>query len=191
MVDVHYHTASLEIWSASSALTLKPVQTTLVSIYNAGLTIGNAAGDDTLTLKDSSNNIVCEMADAAVLTLQSTELLVNGSVTCASAARLKQNISTLRRGLSDVLQVRGVQWQWSSQPDNSRPAFGVVAQELQAMAPDMACADASGVLAVDYNGVLAMLLQSVKDLDAKIERGVGARSCRCFEITATSHPQCD
>jgi hypothetical protein len=47
--------------------------------------------------------------------------------------------------------------------------YGLIAQDLQKLYPDLVYEEASGYLAVDYTGLIPLLIQSVKELNAKIE----------------------
>jgi hypothetical protein len=47
--------------------------------------------------------------------------------------------------------------------------FGLIAQELQVINPDLVYQDAEGYLAVNYTGIIPMLIQSIKELKAEIE----------------------
>ena len=82
--------------------------------------------------------------------------------------------------ISDVLarirQLRGVTWNWHDDeavrvrglmPGERRA--GVIAQEVEAVFPQLVTEDAEGYKSVDYSGLVAVLIEAVKELDARLE----------------------
>lgn len=84
--------------------------------------------------------------------------------------------------LERLKQVRGVTFEWregqeahQSYPGKNRE-MGVIAQEVQAAFPDAVVENDQGVLMVDYPALVAALIESVKELAARVERlEAGAR----------------
>ncbi|HEV7276532.1 MAG TPA: tail fiber domain-containing protein [Devosiaceae bacterium] len=95
-----------------------------------------------------------------------------------SDRRLKSNIQTYRGGLDAVLAMRGVTFNWK---ESGKPASGVLAQELQSVMPSAVSASENdkgeGVLAVDYDQIVAPLIEAVKELKT-------ANDNQSFEIEA-------
>ena len=50
-----------------------------------------------------------------------------------------------------------------------RKHYGLIAQEVQELYPDLVYEDDNGYLSIDYIGLIPLLIQSVKELNAKIE----------------------
>ena len=46
--------------------------------------------------------------------------------------------------------------------------LGVLAQEIEAVFPDAVVSDAGGLKQVDYAGLVAVLIEAVKELDARV-----------------------
>lgn len=67
--------------------------------------------------------------------------------------------------LSDILHLRGVSWTWKA--DGTRDA-GVVAQEVEAVRPDMVH-ELEGVKLVNYTGLVGLLIEAVKELNRRNE----------------------
>lgn len=69
--------------------------------------------------------------------------------------------------------VRGVSWEWN---DPAHPSFregrqmGVIAQELREVFPDLVREGPDGFLTVDYAGLLAPVIEALKELDARLSR---------------------
>ena len=92
----------------------------------------------------------------------------NNNVTAYSDERLKENIVTVSDALEKVTAMRGVHY---SRIDTGRSHTGVVAQEIQKIAPELVLTadDEIGTLSVDYGNITGYLIEAIKDLKAEIE----------------------
>jgi hypothetical protein len=74
--------------------------------------------------------------------------------------------------VSQVRRLRGVRWDWSE--DNplglSGPDMGVLAQEVEAVYPELIMTGSDGIKRVNYHGLVAPLIEAVKELDARVAR---------------------
>ena len=78
-----------------------------------------------------------------------------------SDRRLKEKVSELT-GLETILALRGVRFTWI---DTQRPDIGLIAQEVEAVLPELIDTNkATGMKAVKYGNLVAPLIESVKDL---------------------------
>jgi len=84
-----------------------------------------------------------------------------------SDARLKENIVTLDNALPKVLQLRGVYYNLIANP--GKKEIGVIAQEVQAQFPELVTADSKGYLSVSYDHLAPILIEAIKELNAKVE----------------------
>jgi len=96
-----------------------------------------------------------------------------GSWSASSDRRLKKDILDYREGLEKVLQIRPVQYHYNdiSGYNTSEFHIGVIAQELQVVAPHMVSTyDANGTeyLQVDNSAMTYMLINAVKEQQALI-----------------------
>jgi hypothetical protein len=102
-------------------------------------------------------------------------LTVQGTLTQSSDARLKKRIRRLERPLDRLTEVRGVSYlprQVGGRADRSeeRPAIGVLAQEVEAVFPQLVSTPGGDdYKAVDYNGLTAVLLEAVKELKTALD----------------------
>jgi hypothetical protein len=66
--------------------------------------------------------------------------------------------------------LRGVTWVWRE--DNivgkSGSDMGVIAQEIEAVFPELVETDSSGLKKVNYAGLIGPLIEAVKELDARV-----------------------
>ena len=101
-----------------------------------------------------------------------------GSWDVFSDMRLKQNIQPYTDGLSSLLKVKPVWFQYtpSSGFDSITKYVGVLAQQLQQISPYMVtesannkATDGSGYLSVDNSSMTYMLINAIKEQQAVIE----------------------
>jgi hypothetical protein len=79
---------------------------------------------------------------------------------------LKENIQTVSAALDKVMQLRGVSFDWRDGPDSG---LGVVAQEVEAVVPEMVHTDEDGYKFVRYSQISALLIEAMKEQQAHIE----------------------
>ena len=100
--------------------------------------------------------------NATRLSLDSSgNLVAAGNVTAYSDERLKDNIETLDG--SKVYEMRGVSF-----TKDGEAGSGVIAQELQKVAPELVHEDGE-YLSVAYGNVVGYLIEAIKDLKAEVE----------------------
>jgi hypothetical protein len=92
----------------------------------------------------------------------------NNNVTAYSDERLKENIVTVPDALAKVTAMRGVHY---NRIDTGRSHTGVVAQEIQKIAPELVLTadDEIGTLSVDYGNITGYLIEAIKELKLEIE----------------------
>jgi hypothetical protein len=112
----------------------------------------------------------------------SVRLQVNGdiianSIAGSSDARFKTNVSPIANPLKKVLQLRGVNFDWNQSqfPDrtfSSKRALGFIAQEVEKVLPEVVETEksADGYKAVQYDKVVALLVEAIKEQQKQINR---------------------
>ena len=63
-----------------------------------------------------------------------------------------------------VKAIRGVTFDWT---DGSGPSAGIIAQEVEAILPSIV--SGTSVKQVEYNGLVGLLVEAVKELSARID----------------------
>ncbi len=103
------------------------------------------------------------------------ELTVAGNVcaaniSCASDARLKQNVLNLRYGLSHLLRLRPVSWNWKAEP-KGKLQLGLVAQEVEPVMPELVLreADAARPLGLNYMALLPVVVKAIQEQQRELE----------------------
>lgn len=72
-----------------------------------------------------------------------------------------------------IAMLRGVTWRWRDDaPDDvkSTPGIGVVAQDVEKVFPALVHERPDGIKEVEYQGLIAALVEAVKELDARLRR---------------------
>jgi hypothetical protein len=95
-------------------------------------------------------------------------IVAAGNVTAYSDIRIKDNIETVDSALHKLAAIRGVTYTRTDLDDKERRYAGVIAQEIESVLPE-AVFDRGDLKSVDYNGTIALLIQAVKELKAKVE----------------------
>ena len=102
--------------------------------------------------------------NAMLLQCNNAGIVVDGSVTTTSDARLKQNFSRCG-GVDVVKRLTGWQWDWRS---NGLTSSGVIAQEVRDVLPYAVQENENG-LSVNYNALHGVLIEAIKDLANDVE----------------------
>lgn len=129
---------------------------------------------------DTSNNNTFYVGLASVTSgswtqayVSSTKLYFNPSTGTLSATnfnslsdlRLKEEVETIENAVSTVSKINGVQFKWK---ENNRKSYGVIAQELEKILPELV--EGEDVRTVNYSGLIAFLINAVKELDDRIRK---------------------
>jgi len=98
----------------------------------------------------------------------------NGDVIAYSSSdrNLKENIRPIESALDKVTKINGVHFDWKEGHQKSRPTkhdVGVIAQEVQEVLPEVVHTRDDGTLAVAYDKLTALLIESVKELKVEVD----------------------
>lgn len=95
--------------------------------------------------------------------------LLRGTLTQNSDARLKTNITRIDASLAKISRLNGYHYNWIDTTRSSDLQIGLLAQEVQALFPELVEEDKEGNLSVNYIGLTPVLIESIKELNHKIE----------------------
>lgn len=92
--------------------------------------------------------------------------------TCASDSRYKKNISSFGKVLNNFAKLRPVTYFWradefADQKFGERQSFGLIAQEVEELFPDLVVTDEKGFKAINYSKLPLLTIQAVKELKAE------------------------
>ena len=98
----------------------------------------------------------------------SGDAYATGSWYTPSDQNLKTNIHTYQNAVEDLLKIRGVKFNWNidEKSDVTYPKgdqFGVIAQEVEKIFPELVKKDSEGKLAVAYSGFTPILIEAIKE----------------------------
>jgi len=94
-------------------------------------------------------------------------LTVKGDVVVASDARLKANIVSLGATLAKLLLIDGKTY---TMKKGGRQKIGLLAQNIQEVFPELVSEDDNEMLAINYQGLVPVLINALKEQDSKILR---------------------
>ena len=100
-------------------------------------------------------------------TTVSNDLTVGGDIVVSSDARLKANIVSLGSTLAKLLLIDGKSY---TMKKNGKQKIGVLAQDIQKVFPELVTTDDKNMLAVNYQGLVPVLINALKEQDDKISR---------------------
>ena len=83
-----------------------------------------------------------------------------------SDERFKENIAVIDDPIGKVSQIRGVTFDWI-ESQGGLPSAGIIAQEVEAVMPRLVYGDTKK--GVNYNGLVGLLIEVVKEQQQKIE----------------------
>jgi len=167
-------------WNGTAIATgyIAAALTSQTSMYNAALKIGRDTHNQFDFATDNVINVSVNAVDqefqfAAGGTFHADADIVAYSSTVASDEKLKINIENTQYGLSDVLKLRGVDFNWKEKLDGRRDV-GFIAQEVQKVIPELV-REVDGLkgedshLAIDYGKVVPILVEAVKEQQGQID----------------------
>jgi len=147
-----------------------------------GGTFGNiriAITDDN-TIDTSSGNLVLDSATNVVNINATTNiggdtaitgaLTVTGDITAfyTSDQRFKDNITPIEDPLAKVLSISGNTYTWNAESGKEGNDVGVIAQEVLEVLPEAVTTRDNGYLAVDYQRIVPLLVEAIKELSDKV-----------------------
>jgi hypothetical protein len=109
------------------------------------------------------------------------KLYVNGNAAGPSGfanvsdRRLKKDITPIENGLDKIKQLNGVSFNWDKtiRPDlvlDDKNHLGLIAQDVEEILPQVVQQDTEGNYSVAYGNIVGVLIEAIKELNAKIDR---------------------
>jgi hypothetical protein len=185
-IDLTYNsgTGVLSGVLANSAITIAGSSTSLggsISAATIGNAIGAFSGSAQVDLTATTN--YGTYINQAVKTTSSPTfagLTINGSITATgditayytSDRRFKDNVQTIPNALDKVKALNGVTWDWAENTNDvtkAAPTTGLIAQEVQAVLPQVVKEKEDGFLGLDYSKMIGLLVEALKEQQYKID----------------------
>ena len=121
--------------------------------------LSNNVTSGTLAAANTSNTKLFYNANTGTLTATDFNSL--------SDISLKDNILYIQSPLSVIEKLSGVEFNWK---DNGRKSSGFIAQEVEQNLPHLVGSSKEGIKTVNYQGVIAYLVETVKQLNNRIKQ---------------------
>lgn len=122
---------------------------------NAGEGNGKISLGGTITIKNSQP-------------LDATANVTFATVTTTSDPRLKANMTPLENTLTMIDSINGYSFNWINGDDKEKLQFGLNADEIENVNPDIVKLNDNGYKSVNYNAVIAILVNAVKELKEEV-----------------------
>lgn len=97
-------------------------------------------------------------------------LSIFGSYGQLSDARYKTNVQTFADVLDRIRRLRGVTFNWKPDLNNPERQIGFIAQEVEAVFPELVSTNEEGYKTVSYANAVPVLVEAVKEQQTQIER---------------------
>ena len=142
------------------------VQTQLDSKLSSS---GNITTGGNIIIPDSGN--IGSTSDTDAITIANSgnvtfgqDVTVNGDLVISSDERLKSNIVSLGSTLSKLLLIDGKSYEMKGKQN-----IGVLAQDIKEVFPELVSKDDNEMLAVNYQGLVPVLINALKDQQNEID----------------------
>jgi hypothetical protein len=113
-----------------------------------------------------TNNTIGRTDDTDLITFTDQgEVAVQGEISINSDIRLKTNIVSLGSTLVSLMKLDGKRYNMISD-NNDEFQIGLLAQEVQKVFPDLVIEDSNGILSVNYQALIPVLVNALKEIDA-------------------------
>lgn len=128
--------------------------------------IGATTATNRLSVVDTSDDTVANFTGLTQTCTVDTSGA--GGWSCSSDERLKENIVKLDGGLDTIMQLRGVTYNFKSNPDGDAIA-GFVAQEVEKILPGLVATGADGYKSLNKDGLIPYLVSAIQDQQKQID----------------------
>jgi hypothetical protein len=151
---------------------------TIVDNGSGGVNLQLRRGGEFYIYTDDDTGFIKLSADSdQVLTLSggaiiNGDLNVTGDITAfySSDERLKDNIKPIPDALDKVVSISGNTFTWNEKSSHTGEDVGVIAQEVERILPQIVTTRDNGYKAVQYEKLVPLLVEAIKDLNVKIEK---------------------
>jgi hypothetical protein len=146
------------------------------TLSTGGIAANTTITDDTstdstfyLTLTDitSGTENTLNVSSTKLYFNPSTGQLNSTDYNSLSDRNKKENVETLVDAINVINQINPVSFTWK---DNGNKAYGVIAQEIEEVLPDIVSTSSEGVKSVSYTQIIPFLVQVIQEQHKEIQR---------------------
>jgi len=161
--------ASVDLGAATNRIVIGQAA---IGLDNNTATIGNGDLTD-VYLGGNSDGYSASLRASSVYLAEGDQIsnatsgtiVFSGNITVSSDMRLKDNIKPLGDTMIDILKLDG-----KSYTRDGREEIGLLAQDVQLVYPELVSEDANGMLSVNYQALSAILINGIKDQEARLQK---------------------
>jgi len=143
----------------STGVKLFPNTITATSLTSSAATTAGSLTVDNVVMDGAT---IGHSDDTDLMTLASGSLTVAGDIVLSSDARLKSNIVTLGPTLISLMQLDAKRYTMKADKEQKQK-IGLLAQEVQKVFPELVSEDKNGMLAVNYQALVPVLINALKE----------------------------
>ena len=149
----------------------------------------SSPGTATSTLLGVGNSSIASGNSIAVFSNAGGACYIsNTGVTCSSDRRLKKNINSVTPSLQNVMQLQPVTYNFNSEDDGTQLHAGFIAQDVEALFPDLVMTTGNGMKSLNYAGLTPYLVSAIQEQQIGLERLAASLGVATSTISATSTP---
>ena len=153
-----------------SSLSAADFRTAIGAVSTSGASISNDTTADASyypiwTTSTSGTPTTVYVSNTKLYFNPSTGTLNATNFNSLSDATLKQNIVEIEDASAIIKQIDGVEFEWQ---ENGKKSAGVIAQKLEEILPHLVETSTVGIKSVNYSGLVAYLIQALKQQDSRI-----------------------
>lgn len=130
-------------------------------------TTSSATFYPTLSSSNTGSYTTATVSSTKLYFVPSTGTLNATIFNSLSDISLKDNVSRITDAVSIVNRIEGVEFVWK---ESGIKASGVIAQDLEQVLPFLVSANQDGVKTVNYDGIIAYLIEANKELLKRVEQ---------------------
>ena len=149
-----------------------------IDSFSANLTLRRAASDNDRIVIEADQQSFYVNGSKRLEVKGNATVQVNGTLNAtadvvayfSSDKRLKDNLKPIENSLDKVSKLSGYEFDWNDkQKTYQGHDIGVVAQEVEEVLPELVATREDGYKAVKYEKIVALLIESIKELKAEVE----------------------
>lgn len=114
----------------------------------------------------ANGNLIVSGISSFANNINCTGIITATDFNSSSDLNLKKNINNIENPIQKLNQITGVSFEWKS---DDRKALGVIAQDVEKVFPELTSISDKGYLSLNYNGLIAVLIESIKELKKEID----------------------
>lgn len=152
----------------------------VIAVTNTAISSGGGGGatitDDTtssgtryitMTTQTSGSQSIANTSTTKLFFQPSTGTLSSTIFSSLSDETKKTNINVISGSLNVTENLRGVTFDWT---DGTGSSAGLIAQDVEKYLPQLIHIDENGTKALNYNGVIGVLVEAVKELSERVKQ---------------------